>query len=216
LTDDLSFARLSLLVFLVLLPLAPGSAKHPRGPAPPPSRHASPLGTFADADRYRAIAFDALVGELAAARADDAAAHAALDATRAELADTRAQRDALAANVAVGGSGGGPVPAVPATAVNRFVPGQCTWYVATRRLVTWLGDAWQWWGNARGIRPLGQVPRIGAIAVYGFSYGAFGHVAYVEAVLGDGSYVVSEMNYVATGYVDQRRVFLGRELGFIY
>jgi surface antigen len=47
-----------------------------------------------------------------------------------------------------------------------------------------------------------------------------GHVAYVEAVNPDGSWVVTEMNYVAFGVISQRTIkpgqLGGRLVGFIY
>ena len=101
----------------------------------------------------------------------------------------------------------------------KFVYGQCTWYVASRRYVPWSGDAWMWWGNARSMGfPEGQVPEPGAIMVTWESF-FFGHVAYVEQVNLDGSFVVSEMNYRAWDVIDTRVIHSTREiplLGFIY
>jgi surface antigen len=121
---------------------------------------------------------------------------------------------------------GGGVPEVPPSAMNRtgastFPWGQCTWYVATKRNVTWAGNAWVWYAAAAGIRPEGRVPVEGAIAV--FDIGWAGHVAYVEHVNPDGSFVVSEMNYY-TGYgggwgvVDRRTIAANDPTitGFIY
>ncbi|MBV8444873.1 MAG: CHAP domain-containing protein [Candidatus Dormibacteraeota bacterium] len=103
---------------------------------------------------------------------------------------------------------------------DGFPYGQCTYYVATRRNVTWGGNAWTWWFAAAGIRPEGHVPVEGAIAV--FRGGWAGHVAYVEHVNPDGSFIVSEMNYYADGggwgRVDHRLVS-GDDawlMGFIY
>lgn len=113
---------------------------------------------------------------------------------------------------------------VPEVAPNRgadlFPFGQCTWYVASRRDVTWGGDAWTWWAAASGIRPEGHVPVAGAIVV--FSGGWAGHVAYVEHVNNDGSFDISEMNYYGNGggwgRVDQRAVQTSDPniMGFIY
>jgi len=104
-----------------------------------------------------------------------------------------------------------------ATNPNRFAFGYCTWYVATRRYVPWLGNAIEWWANARAYNfPEGQVPQVGAIMVTRES--GFGHVAYVEAVNPDGSWMVSEMNYTAWDVVDHRTLHAGQApvLGFIY
>ncbi len=115
-------------------------------------------------------------------------------------------------------------PGVPQVAPNRgadgFPYGQCTWYVATRRAVTWGGNAWVWWFAAAGIRPEGHVPVQGSITV--FRSGWAGHVAYVEHVNPDGSFVVSEMNYYGNGggwgRIDRRTIAGndGSVMGFIY
>jgi surface antigen len=100
---------------------------------------------------------------------------------------------------------------------DRFPWGWCTWYVATRRNVTWLGDAYQWYGNAaaQGF-PVGQTPQVGAVMVTWES--GWGHVAYVEAVYSDGSWLVSEMNFSGFGVTDQRQIYPGQVplIGFVY
>ena len=113
------------------------------------------------------------------------------------------------------------VPMVPADhGANTFPYGQCTYYVASRRDVSWGGNAWAWYRNAAGIRPEGHVPVEGSIVVFGIGW--FGHVAYVEHVNPDGSFLVSEMNYYANGggwgLVDRRTISAndGTILGFIY
>jgi surface antigen len=113
------------------------------------------------------------------------------------------------------------VPRVPQDhGADGYPFGQCTWYVASRREVTWNGNAWSWWYAASGIRPEGHVPVAGAIVVFDGSW--FGHVAYVERVSSDGSFVVSEMNYYGDGggwgRVDYRTVSDNDPLimGFIY
>jgi len=100
---------------------------------------------------------------------------------------------------------------------GQFPYGYCTWYVSTRRHVTWTGNAYQWWPNARAQGfPEGQTPKVGAIMVTWES--SYGHVAYVEQVNSDGSWVVSEMNFVAWGVVDHRTIRPGQVplIGFIY
>ena len=117
------------------------------------------------------------------------------------------------------------VPMVPPSTLNPtgsdgFPWGQCTWYVASRRDVTWAGNAWLWYAAAAGIRPEGRVAVQGAIAV--FHLGWAGHVAYVEHVNPDGSFVVSEMNFYGTGggwgRVDRRTIAANdwTITGFIY
>jgi surface antigen len=110
------------------------------------------------------------------------------------------------------------VPEVPPSQPRNagFPYGQCTYWVATKRAVTWGGNAIDWWPNARGIRPEGHVPVAGAVAV--FDYWPIGHVAFVESVSPDGSFVISEMNYGWWGHVDQRTIAPTDPslVGFIY
>src|SRR5258708_32025130 len=52
----------------------------------------------------------------------------------------------------------GPYPA------TGFPVGWCTWYVATKRNVTWRGDAGFWYANASAQGyPVGPTPKVGAI-----------------------------------------------------
>lgn len=109
-------------------------------------------------------------------------------------------------------------------AANGFYYGYCTWWVAHKRFIPWRGNAAQWWWNARPFGYAeGQTPRPGAVMVMGVSSTSpDGHVAYVESVNGDGSFVVSEMNWWGVpgggwGRVDYRTVTSMRGiLGFIY
>jgi surface antigen len=100
---------------------------------------------------------------------------------------------------------------------SMFPYGYCTWYVATRRVVTWSGNAWQWYSNAAAQGySVGRTPRVGAIMDTWES--GWGHVAYVEQVNADGSWVVSEMNFKGWGIIDQRVIRPGSVplIGFIY
>jgi LysM repeat protein len=102
---------------------------------------------------------------------------------------------------------------------NKFPVGWCTYYVATKRNVTWNGDAGYWYANASAQGyPVGPTPKVGSIMVTWESWA--GHVAYVEAVNPDGSWMVSEMNWVAFNTIDERTIKpgqLGQKLvGFIY
>ncbi len=90
----------------------------------------------------------------------------------------------------------------------------CTDYVHSKRPdVAVYGNAgYNWISSAQAAgKSTGSAPRAGAVAVTN------GHVAYVESVNPDGSYVVSEMgwNYKAGSY-NQRTVAPGSFGGFIY
>ena len=96
------------------------------------------------------------------------------------------------------GAGGG-------LTAGGFEPDQCTGYADQRRpdihayAVSHGVQAGGWNGNMWGVLaasaglPTGSAPAAGAIA--SFQGGAYGHVAYVESVNPDGSYIVSEENY---------------------
>jgi LysM repeat protein len=107
----------------------------------------------------------------------------------------------------------GPYPA------TGFPAGWCTYYVATKRNVTWRGDAGFWYQNAAAAGyAVGSKPKVGAIMVTWESY--LGHVAYVESVNADGSWTVSEMNFVGFDVISTRTIKPGqlgsRLVGFIY
>jgi surface antigen len=123
-------------------------------------------------------------------------------------------------------SGTGPAWAVgPVSgAANGFAYGYCTWWVAHKRYVPWRGNAYQWWWNARAFGfAEGATPRPGAIMVMGISgTSPQGHVAYVESVNPNGSFLVSEMNWWGVpgggwNRVDYRTISsTAGVLGFIY
>ena len=108
--------------------------------------------------------------------------------------------------------------AAPAASLFSWVPagglpdpfpyGQCTWWVAYNRRVSWGGNAADWIANARaqGVAT-DEVPSVGAIAVYraGGGYSGYGHVAVVIA-LEPGAYTVSEMDFTGWGQVSTRSV----------
>jgi surface antigen len=127
----------------------------------------------------------------------------------------RAQAAAAAAAAAAAGAGAARVigNALPPFAfgplADYFPWGQCTWYVASLRNVTWNGNADQWAATARAAgRPEGMTPRVGAIVVFGGGngYSGFGHVAYVVSVQGSHSFTVDEGNFLGLGIVDQRHI----------
>lgn len=121
--------------------------------------------------------------------------------------------------------GSGGMPTVVVTCClgpylnNGFPVGWCTYLPATKRRVTWRGDAGYWYDNAKAQGyAVGPTPNVGAIMVTWESY--LGHVAYVETVNADGSWTVSEMNYVGFDVIDLRTIKPGqlgsRLIGFIY
>lgn len=110
------------------------------------------------------------------------------------------------------------VKPVVSQAIGGFPYGQCTWYVASRRPVSWSGNAHQWYRNAQAAGyKVGKVPTAGSIMVTWES--PIGHVAYVERVNADGSFTVSEMNYSGSWGKVTSRTIRGSDvplIGFIY
>jgi hypothetical protein len=91
---------------------------------------------------------------------------------------------------------------------DKFPFGQCTWWAAYNRRVTWSGNAGDWLVNAQaqGVAT-SEYPSVGAIVVYrpGGDYSTYGHVAIVIKVT-PSSYTVSEMNAPKWGEVSTRVV----------
>jgi len=114
------------------------------------------------------------------------------------------------------------LPGVPSTQFGRALPGrfawgQCTYWVWMHRYVPWNGNAGAWFAAARAYgRPEGHVPVEGAIAVEWAGW--VGHVAFVERVNSDGTFLISEMNIEGWGVVDERTVSAADLplIGFIY
>lgn len=140
--------------------------------------------------------------KIAQVRAEQAAAEAAAGSGPARVLDGALRPFAF-----------GPLP-------DHFPWGQCTWYVASLRNVTWNGNAWQWAATARYAgRPEGMTPRVGSIVVFGpgGGYSFDGHVAYVVSVHGAHSFTIDEANFLGLGVVDQRNIYSLNDVeAFIY
>jgi len=145
-----------------------------------------------------------------------------LHSVHTKIAEVRAEQAAAEAAAGAGHVrvvGGALRPFAFGPLPDHFPWGQCTWYVASLRDVTWNGNAWEWAATASGIRPEGMTPRVGSIVVFGpgDGYSGFGHVAYVVAVDGSHTFTIDEGNYLGLGVVDQRTVYsLSDVEAFIY
>ncbi|HRI35749.1 MAG TPA: CHAP domain-containing protein [bacterium] len=101
-----------------------------------------------------------------------------------------------------------------------FVWGNCTYFVAMNKTVTWRGNAKEWLRNAakQGV-PTGSVPATGAIVVFnGHGYNPYyGHVGIVLEVHDD-YIIVKDMNYRALNEVTVRKVLKNEAAikGYIY
>jgi surface antigen len=144
---------------------------------------------------------------------------------RAEQQAAAAAAAAAAARAAAGdGSGAcGDVlcPFAFGDIPDSFPWGQCTWYVASLREVSWWGNADEWFDNAQAQGfSTGLTPKPGAIVVWGpgNGYSYYGHVAYVVAVVNPSDFFVDEANFAEVpGQIDQREVTTLSDVeGFIY
>jgi len=102
----------------------------------------------------------------------------------------------------------------PQTVNNSYAPGNCTWYVASRRKAgAYWGNASNWLNAARSAGyETGATPYRGAIAHT--AAGWAGHVALVESVNGD-MVTISEMNYQGYNVISTRTVHYS-EFSYIY
>lgn len=158
------------------------------------------------------------------------------------IANLRAQQAALYAAYArrngvrsygVGEAGNGGYPSVWASAAQDTLVDdwglynrECVSYVAWKitnnggHVPYGLGNAADWvWRAERNQIPTGSTPKVGSAIVWesGDGLGQLGHVAYVEAVNGDGSVEVSQYN-VVHGQFSRMRVpaYDVAHLSFIY
>lgn len=89
---------------------------------------------------------------------------------------------------------------------NTYTPGNCTWYVKSRRsdIPNSLGNANTWYYRAKNLGlSTGLTARQGAVGVS--LDGPLGHVVYVERVSGN-QMIISEMNFVGLYRVSGRTI----------
>lgn len=103
---------------------------------------------------------------------------------------------------------------------NRYYAGQCTWYAYNRRAQmgigtpSLLGNGGEWYltAPAFGLR-VDHTPQVGAALSFlpgqDGADGVFGHVAVVEAVYADGTFLISEMNWGGL-YLTHSRILTNR------
>lgn len=112
-----------------------------------------------------------------------------------------------------------PIPTFgPRIYANVYAKGNCTKYVASKVAVpTNWGNAGTWLPRAKAQGySVGDTPRVGAIAWFAASKSMrLGHVAYVEEVYPNGTFLISEMNWVGYNKVS-KRVMKAGSLQFIY
>lgn len=129
---------------------------------------------------------------------------------------TKDTKDAKKAGAAAGASKkkvtGSPAKAAYAVEYTGngkgFAWGNCTYYVANHKKVTWRGNANQWLKNAAAAGvPTGSSPASGAIISFsGRGYNSYyGHVGIVVDVDGD-DLIIKDMNYRRLNEVTVRRI----------
>jgi surface antigen len=171
------------------------------------------LGTLAGQQQSEEVAYRQQASSL---RGKAATLLAQLRGVQSKIVEVRREQEAAAAAAAAAAGAGATYVVGNALRPFAFGPrmddypwGQCTWYVASLRNVTWSGDAWVWAYTARAAgQPEGMRPRVGSLVVFGpgRGYSQFGHVAYVVSVQGPTSFTVDEANMLGLGVVDQRHI----------
>lgn len=103
------------------------------------------------------------------------------------------------------------------TYANDYAPGNCTAFVASRLPIpnNWgNANSWAYSASLAGYT-VSSVPRAGEIAqTSGDSW--LGHVAVVESVNPDGSFIISEMNFNGLFSIDTRPATTAEFPNFIY
>lgn len=141
-----------------------------------------------------------------------AASKATMSAKAASKATSKAAPKATTSNKPATSTGG----------INPYPWGQCTWYARARggSKLNGLGMArdWAWKARAKGLS-VGTTPRAGSTAVFlpGVqSASSMGHLAYVEKVYANGTFLVSDMNWSGVGVITTHVMRSGAGVYFIY
>ncbi|MBS4769595.1 CHAP domain-containing protein [Carnobacteriaceae bacterium zg-ZUI240] len=166
-------------------------------------------------------ALAARLAEEERARAEYVTSHGGTVSTNAYEASSVPSSASSSSSVTsfVSGSGNYPAPNPSFIAsLNGGYPGQCTWYVFNRlaqlgspirHSLMGNGGEWGYYGRVNGYS-VSNTPKVGtAVSWQGGEAGIntpYGHVAFVEAVYGDGSILVSEMNYIGEFIISTRVV----------
>ena len=95
-----------------------------------------------------------------------------------------------------------------ASTPNTYPVGQCTW--GAKSLAPWAGNNWgnakDWIASAQAAgHSVGTTPVAGAIAVWPYDGGGYGHVAYVTSASGANSIQVMESNYAGNMSISNYR-----------
>jgi hypothetical protein len=78
---------------------------------------------------------------------------------------------------------------------------QCVPYARRHSRIEIRGDAWTWWGKAKGRYRRGSKPAVGSVLVLGRKGASRGHLAVVTRVVGDREVIASHANWLNRGQV---------------
>lgn len=102
-----------------------------------------------------------------------------------------------------------PIPIKRKTLLNKpssrsFAYGNCTAYVASKKSITWSGNAGTWLDSAKAQKyHTGAKPKVGAVLVESIGY--YGHCSIVVQVsMNKVNIKIQEMNYLGLGVVSTR------------
>ncbi len=77
----------------------------------------------------------------------------------------------------------------------------CVPYARRHSKIQVRGDAWTWWGGAKGQYRRGQRPEVGSVLVFRKKGGSRGHLAVVTAVIGKREILANHANWLNRGRV---------------
>ena len=164
---------------------------------------ASDASAYADTEQPVADAFDHVTSSAKATLAEE----------KAPATETSAQAETTEVAAASEAASDAPAEQLAATSEaastpNTYPVGQCTWGV--KSLAPWAGNNWgnakDWIASAKAAgHSVGTTPVAGAIAVWPYDGGGYGHVAYVTSASGANSIQVMESNYAGNMSISNYR-----------
>lgn len=99
-----------------------------------------------------------------------------------------------------------PIPQTARPAKPRIVAGysglQCVPYAREQSGISIRGNAWTWWGKAKGKYERADNPAVGSILVIGkTAKNKYGHLAVVTGIVNDREIIVNHANWLNKGQI---------------
>ena len=117
--------------------------------------------------------------------------------------DALSQATAAGGEVALAAFSPAPLPSRPRPAIlsaRRHL--ECVPYARKLSQIALRGDAWTWWGKAKGQYRRGSAPEAGAVMVLSKTQRLrYGHLAYVVAQLNEREILVHQANWLNRGRI---------------